>query len=299
MKQRRWVALAAAALLSLLCAHGALAQSAPTLSVTPMSASPGDPITISGAGWDADEDVTIEGRLGSNVLSTDTARAGLDGRFSGTSQIPAGFPPGVTITLVATGGSSGKTARAQLSVVARAGVPTPTPAPVAAVPPDETAPHCQAGEEPQFLFGFALLKGMLGAIMGEPVECMHYDPLGTGDTHQQTTTGLGFYRAVTNTPTFTDGYRHWASTPAGLLYWVGDAIDPPAAAVIVPPPTAPATPPTPASGPAAVPPAAAPPPVGAPPAFSPVGLPPPIIAPPALPSPPAIVVPPPLFPPRR
>lgn len=108
----------------------------------------------------------------------------------------------------------------------------------------QTAPFCRAGETPQFLFGFALLKAQLGDIMGNPLECVHVNPT-NGDALQQTTTGLSFYRASTNTPTFTDGYRHWANTPAGLLFWVGDAIDPPASAVLVNAPagSAPATPP--------------------------------------------------------
>jgi hypothetical protein len=44
---------------------------------------------------------------------------------------------------------------------------------------------------------------------------------------QETSTGLAFYRASTNTPTFTDGFQHWALTAFGLVNWTGAAIDPP------------------------------------------------------------------------
>jgi hypothetical protein len=128
----------------------------------------------------------------------------------------------------------------------------------------QVAPFCAPGERPQFLFGFALLKGQLGAIMGDPIECVHVNPV-NGDALQSTTAGLSFYRASTNTPTFTDGYRHWANTPRGLLFWVGDAIDPPATAQVV---SAPA--PAPPAAPPALP--AAPPPVAPPPPAAPRGL---------------------------
>ena len=42
---------------------------------------------------------------------------------------------------------------------------------------------------------------------------------------QLTTQGLAYYRKVLNTPIFTDGFRHWASTPDGLVAWVG-TVDP-------------------------------------------------------------------------
>lgn len=91
------------------------------------------------------------------------------------------------------------------------------------------APFCPPGVSPQFANGFASLQGRLGAIMGEPLECEHEDGA-SGDTVQQTTTGLAFWRRSTNTPTFTDGYRHWALTTRGLVAWEGSAVDPPATA---------------------------------------------------------------------
>jgi hypothetical protein len=54
-----------------------------------------------------------------------------------------------------------------------------------------------------------------------------------------TTGGLAFYRQSTNTPTFTDGFNHWALTGDGLIAWTGSAIDPPGNTAVAPPvPTA-------------------------------------------------------------
>jgi uncharacterized protein len=92
---------------------------------------------------------------------------------------------------------------------------------------------CAAAQEPRFDSGFADLRARVGPTMGQPTECEHADG-GTGDTLQETTTGLAFYRKSTNTATFTDGWRHWGLTPAGLVYWEGESIDPTAVAVVVP-----------------------------------------------------------------
>jgi lysophospholipase L1-like esterase len=94
------------------------------------------------------------------------------------------------------------------------------------VGPAQAAQSCGPGEVPVFSFGFAELKRQLGPVMGDPLECERFE-VATGDTQQSTTTGLSFYRARTNTPTFTDGYRHWALTSAGLVTWEGSSIDPP------------------------------------------------------------------------
>jgi hypothetical protein len=96
--------------------------------------------------------------------------------------------------------------------------PTPTP-----LPPVEAAPVCVPSA---FTLGFADLKQALGSTMGEPADCEHRDAR-TGDTLQATTTGLAVYRLATNTPTFTDGFTHWALTDAGLVTWSGDSLDPP------------------------------------------------------------------------
>ena len=45
----------------------------------------------------------------------------------------------------------------------------------------------------------------------------------TGDSHQQTSSGLSFYRKRTNTPTFTNGSEHWALTRDGLVTWTGSS----------------------------------------------------------------------------
>jgi len=92
------------------------------------------------------------------------------------------------------------------------------------------APFCRPGEVPAFTFGFAALKAELGPIMGDPIECAHPNDA-NGDVLQNTTSGLSFWRKSTNTPTFTDGYRHWGLTPGGLVAWTGDSIDPPATSV--------------------------------------------------------------------
>ncbi len=74
---------------------------------------------------------------------------------------------------------------------------------------------CPPGQSPQFIYGFALLKSQLGEVMGQPVECEHYD--GAGNAAQQTTTGQAFYRRETNTPTFTSGGQTWTWTAQGLI----------------------------------------------------------------------------------
>ena len=62
----------------------------------------------------------------------------------------------------------------------------------------QAAPYCAPGTSPQFSGGFASLKASLGDTMGDPLECEHQDG-SSGDTLQQTTTGLAFWRKSTNT----------------------------------------------------------------------------------------------------
>lgn len=81
-----------------------------------------------------------------------------------------------------------------------------------------------------YVHGFADLHRFLGPIMAEPLTCETPDPNGTGDVHQQTTGGLGFWRKSTNTPTYTNGNDHWAHTTNGWLCWTGGSIDPPVTA---------------------------------------------------------------------
>jgi hypothetical protein len=102
-------------------------------------------------------------------------------------------------------------------------------------------PFCGAGKSPGFVFGFASLSAQLGSAMGVPIECEHPNNV-NGDTLQKTSTGLAYWRKSTNTPTFTDGYRHWAITAAGLISWLGDSPDPPTLASVPPRTLAPPVP---------------------------------------------------------
>ena len=88
------------------------------------------------------------------------------------------------------------------------------------------APYCQPGQTPAFVNGLATLKEQVGDVMGAPVECEHLASV-VGDTVQQTSTGLAAYNSLTNTDTFTDGWRHWALTPNGLVRWEGTESQPP------------------------------------------------------------------------
>lgn len=91
-----------------------------------------------------------------------------------------------------------------------------------------TAPFCKPGQSPAFENGMAALKQHVGDAMGTAVECEH-GASEVGDTVQQTSTGLAAYDGKTNTETFTDGWRHWALTPNGLVTWDGTHADPPTA----------------------------------------------------------------------
>jgi hypothetical protein len=91
----------------------------------------------------------------------------------------------------------------------------------------QMAPYCQTADAPTFAAPLAGLQGALGDKMGAPVECPHVDAL-SGDTIQQTSTGLAYVRSASGLATFTDGASHWAMTPAGMVAWDGGALDPPA-----------------------------------------------------------------------
>lgn len=90
---------------------------------------------------------------------------------------------------------------------------------------------CGSDQSPAFVLGFADLRARVGDAMGEPIECEHSNAE-NGDSLQRTTHGLSFYRKSTNTPTFTDGFNHWALTVDGLVGWTGSSVDPPG--VLVP-----------------------------------------------------------------
>jgi hypothetical protein len=106
----------------------------------------------------------------------------------------------------------------------------PQPAPAPPAPPQPQVGFgmfCPPDVGPDFAAGFAMLRTAIGDVMGAAMDCEHGDPLGSGDVLQDTTTGLAFYRASTNTPTFTDGWNHWGLTDGGLVYWTGGTVDPP------------------------------------------------------------------------
>jgi hypothetical protein len=92
--------------------------------------------------------------------------------------------------------------------------------------PQPAAPYCQAGEQPTFSNGMAALRAQVGDAMGTPVECEHRAAV-VGDMVQQTSTGLAVYSSITNTESFTDGWRHWALSPSGLVAWEGTSAEPP------------------------------------------------------------------------
>ena len=93
---------------------------------------------------------------------------------------------------------------------------------------DPPAAYCSPGEQPVFSNGLAALQQQVGDAMGRPVECEHATSA-SGNTAQQTTTGLAAYDKASNTVSFTDGWHHWALTDDGLVTWDGtDARPPPA-----------------------------------------------------------------------
>ncbi|MDQ6669685.1 MAG: hypothetical protein M3069_02835 [Chloroflexota bacterium] len=90
----------------------------------------------------------------------------------------------------------------------------------------QAAPHCPPGQAPQFVLGIGTLHQRLGDTMGQPLECEH-PSADNGDTLQQTTTGLAYYRAATNAPSFTGGSVHYALVGGRVEYWRNSSVDPP------------------------------------------------------------------------
>jgi hypothetical protein len=109
-----------------------------------------------------------------------------------------------------------------------AGAAGTTPSPVSGAQPST----CDAAHL-AFTHGLADLKTVLGAPMGEPVECERV-VAPDGSTEQATTTGLAYYRSATNTVAFTNGVEHWALTARGMLHWRGDDVEPPVGAEELP-----------------------------------------------------------------
>lgn len=100
---------------------------------------------------------------------------------------------------------------------------------------DASSNFCATGQTPGFRYGIASLAQELGATMGDPVECEHTDSA-SGNTVQQTTTGLAYYVASSNLPSFTDGFNHWALVNGSAIQWTGDRTSPPSSA-LTPQPT--------------------------------------------------------------
>ena len=105
----------------------------------------------------------------------------------------------------------------------------------------QLAPYCQTPAPPAFEGRLAELKGAIGAVMGDAMECAHVDNV-SGDLVQRTSTGLAYVRTSTGVPTFTDGSHHWAIAPMGLVEWDGASPDPPGAMAPPPVPEAPPVP---------------------------------------------------------
>ena len=101
----------------------------------------------------------------------------------------------------------------------------PSPSPVAARPTAVVGGPCSAGRL-SFANGMADLKAALGTRMGEPTECERVVDA-AGNTEQQTSTGLAYYRAQANVVVFTDGVEHWALTSNGVVHWTSDEVEPP------------------------------------------------------------------------
>lgn len=135
--------------------------------------------------------------------------------------------------------------RADGSGLAFLPVATPTPLAVTAPPTPPTArrPLSVAGgtpvlerclpSQPRFTGGMGVLRAALGSTMGDPLECERSIDA-QGNTQQQTTTGLAYRRKQFNETIFTTGWEHWALRDDGrVVYWAGDAVEPPLDAVTV------------------------------------------------------------------
>ena len=126
--------------------------------------------------------------------------------------------------------SSINTLAAVLGVNERIGTSRPVGYSAASAEPAATAapsaPYCSPGQAPAFDPRLVELKQRLGDTMGAPVECAHPGSA-VSDTIQQTSTGLAEFNQLTGTASFTDGWRHWALTPSGLVAWEGNQSEPP------------------------------------------------------------------------
>lgn len=94
------------------------------------------------------------------------------------------------------------------------------------------APFCARGTRPSFEGELGALKSRLGSSMGDPRDCAHPNPE-NGDMLQNTSTGLAYLRKASGLPSFTTGTEHWALRDGRLVYWSGEAVDPPRTAAVL------------------------------------------------------------------
>lgn len=110
--------------------------------------------------------------------------------------------------------------------------PTARPSPNQVAVAGATAAAC-VPSQPRFLGHLAILRAAVGSAMGDPLECERSIDT-QGNTQQQTTTGLAYWRKQLNTTVFTTGWEHWAQRSDGtVVYWASNAVDPPLDAVVV------------------------------------------------------------------
>jgi hypothetical protein len=109
-------------------------------------------------------------------------------------------------------------------------VPASDAAPLPPPPPTAVSSSSSAGGY-HFELGFAVLKSLLGSLMGDPIEGEHGVTDGC-DTQQATTTGLAYWSCSTGVLVFAaspDGLHHWAWLGDHLAEWIGPSAVPPAA----------------------------------------------------------------------
>lgn len=81
-----------------------------------------------------------------------------------------------------------------------------------AIPKVEVSSPEQPG--PRFKLGFETLASYIPTIVGRPLEDEHH--AASGDSLQQTTTGLMVWRKADNWTAFTDGWTTWINGPEGV-----------------------------------------------------------------------------------
>ncbi len=77
-----------------------------------------------------------------------------------------------------------------------------------------------AQSRPAFQLGFSALAGQIPSAVGEPLESEHWGA--SGDSLQQTTTGLMVWRKADNWTAFTNGARTWVNGPFGVIERAND-----------------------------------------------------------------------------